>query len=185
MIYKQILLPFWKKYYDYEFLIGDSNKSAFSILKNIKEQIALSGPAKSGKKHLASLASKEFGFDCFLLSAFDSKKFLDQYEELKKNNKPAVWIIDMDLNLVVKDIRSRICAMFQAEIEELSDDLFFSIFENRLKRLSIPLKVDWFNCCFSWMPKTFFALDSCVEFISANPGVSHKALKQFILESFK
>ena len=70
MIYKQILLPFWKKYYDYEFLIGDSNKSAFSILKNIKEQIALSGPAKSGKKHLASLASKEFGFDCFLLSAF-------------------------------------------------------------------------------------------------------------------
>jgi hypothetical protein len=178
MKYYQTTLPIWKKDYDLNWLIGSCNEQAYNAAMHFKGQICISGPAFSGKKHLAWIISKHQKTPIYQISKISDLEMIKAYDEAKSKNESAIWIYDIENS--INDVKSRINSMIQATINELSEDLLFPLLDQRLTNLGFDQKDILINYFIYRMPRTFKAMQNYVYFLNSIPNRSRKNLKEFM-----
>lgn len=210
MSFSQIPLNIWKKDYESDFIIGDSNRNALEVLEKASGQILLTGPNFSGKKHLANKISNKYNCEIFFVEAMKDVEIIALYDlfkiKFKKNEityrenevlldvefekteekkevfKKCIWVDSAKLKYS-NDVASRLRTMHQAVISELSEDMFEALLKHRFYNLGFDLKDEIINYCIVRLPRSYFHIQKCIEYIKKNNKINLSILKNF-LDSF-
>lgn len=178
MVYSQIPLGLWRESYNNDFIIGASNTEAVNITINMESNILISGPRSCGKKHLAfRIANKTEKIYLYILNKMNDAEIIAAYDAMPEK---AIWIAGHELEFS-KDVESRLNAMHQAKISELTEDMLIPLLQLRLKNIGV-MKNEIINYCVARMPRTYEAMDQCVKFIERQNHIKMANFRQFLEE---
>jgi len=177
-MFSQIGLKLWKEEYSEEWIIGKSNEIATDIVLNSAGQIFLTGPEYSGKKHLAHKIGHLQKCDIYIVEYMSDREIIEKYDECNAKNIKAIWVNSKNNN-VAKDCISRFSAMHRAKITELSDDMVYSLLNQRFKSIGFMVSNEIINYCIYRLPRTYEAVEMCIRWARKNNKANLSAFREF------
>ena len=173
---RQIYLNFWKKDYESDFIIGDSNFNAQQILLNMNSNVCLVGPRFSGKKHLIYQISKIKNINVYFLDLMQDQEIIAKFDQ-----ESGVWIKGNASNFS-PDVLSRIHSMFLAEIFELTQDMLFPLLMTRLERVGLKLRSDLFNYILYHIPLKYSFIESLIQSLLTLKIITLESIKDILIK---
>jgi hypothetical protein len=175
MTYFQTSLNLCQSDYNSRWIIGKSNAEATEFVSQFNGTFLLSGPRFCGKKHLISTLKE---CSVLFLNKLTDIEIISIYDtQINSIDTKTIFITDTPLNFS-PDVVSRLSAMPQAIIHELTEDMFALLLEERLKKNGFYPKDGVVDYCLRHLCITYETVEACVRACKMNNAIGINIFKE-------